>query len=186
MLEGVRVQVQAGSKTSLSSSSTKPWPNDASTGLENQTLYDYTPLNSTDPPRSQASPPQRRGRRGTNIASEGPPLMTSPTNPPAVSRAKYRRTPYLVVSQEHSVRKDVYGAVDHNVVRQAQLLRGDRDSDTVIVRPQGPMELLGRHRGGQRVDLPEANHYFSGEDQQSHVSRAADHIHDFLSRHGLT
>jgi pimeloyl-ACP methyl ester carboxylesterase len=53
--------------------------------------------------------------------------------PPVVERTKYRRVPYLVVSQEHSVRKDVYGTIDENVVRQAQLLRGDRDSDTVIV-----------------------------------------------------
>jgi pimeloyl-ACP methyl ester carboxylesterase len=51
----------------------------------------------------------------------------------SVERAKYRRNPYLVVSQEHSVRKDVYGAVGENVVRQAQLLRGERDSDSVIV-----------------------------------------------------
>jgi dienelactone hydrolase len=64
--------------------------------------------------------------------------MTAPTNmpttaPPAVERTKYRRTPFLVVSQEHSVRKDVYGSVEDNVVRYAQLLRGDRDSNTVIV-----------------------------------------------------
>jgi dienelactone hydrolase len=51
----------------------------------------------------------------------------------SIERTKYRRTPYLVVSQEASVRKDVYGSVGENVVRQAQLLRGDKDSDTVIV-----------------------------------------------------
>jgi len=51
----------------------------------------------------------------------------------SIERTKYRRTPYLVVSQEASVRKDVYGSVGENVVRQAQLLRGERDSDTVIV-----------------------------------------------------
>jgi dienelactone hydrolase len=50
-----------------------------------------------------------------------------------IERTNYRRTPYLVVSQETSVRKDVYGSVGENVVRQAQLLRGERDSDTVIV-----------------------------------------------------
>lgn len=54
-------------------------------------------------------------------------------SPPVAERTKYRRTPYLVVSQEHSVRKDVYGSVGDNVVRQAQLLRGERDCDTVIV-----------------------------------------------------
>lgn len=50
-----------------------------------------------------------------------------------IARTKYRRTPYLVVSQEQSVRKDVYGSVGENVVRQAQLLRGEADSDTVIL-----------------------------------------------------
>jgi hypothetical protein len=46
----------------------------------------------------------------------------------AVDRVKYSRTPYLVVSQEYSVRKDVYGSIADNVVRQAQLLRGERDA----------------------------------------------------------
>lgn len=52
---------------------------------------------------------------------------------PAVQRIKYTRTPYIVVSQEKSVRKDVYGSVADNVVRYAQLLRGEQDSDTVII-----------------------------------------------------
>ncbi|MCU1649708.1 MAG: hypothetical protein JWQ60_857, partial [Pseudonocardia sp.] len=53
--------------------------------------------------------------------------------PPHAERSKYRRSPYLVVSREASVRKDVYGSIDDHVVRQAQLLRGEHDSDTVIV-----------------------------------------------------
>jgi pimeloyl-ACP methyl ester carboxylesterase len=62
------------------------------------------------------------------------PNIDKPINSPAaVARIKYRRTPYLVVSEEHTVRKDVYGTVADHVVRYAQLLRGDRDSDTVIV-----------------------------------------------------
>jgi pimeloyl-ACP methyl ester carboxylesterase len=52
---------------------------------------------------------------------------------PQVPRTKYSRKPYLVVSQERSRRKDVYGAIGDNVVRQAQLLRGEADADTVIV-----------------------------------------------------
>ncbi|GAA5167486.1 alpha/beta fold hydrolase [Pseudonocardia eucalypti] len=48
-------------------------------------------------------------------------------------RTKYRRTPYLIVTRERVARKDVYGSIDDHVVRQAQLLRGERDSDTVIV-----------------------------------------------------
>lgn len=55
------------------------------------------------------------------------------TSPPIIPRGTYRRTPYLVVSKEHAVRKDVYASIDDHVVRQAQLLRGERDSDTVIV-----------------------------------------------------
>ncbi len=46
---------------------------------------------------------------------------------------QYTRTPYLVVSREHQARKDVYGSVDDAVVRNAQLLRGEADSATVIV-----------------------------------------------------
>lgn len=52
---------------------------------------------------------------------------------PQVPRVKYRRTPLLVVTQEASIRKDVYGSVGDHVARQAQLLRGQQDSDTVIV-----------------------------------------------------
>jgi dienelactone hydrolase len=50
-----------------------------------------------------------------------------------VPRVKYRRTPFLVVTKEQSVRKDVYGSVGDHVARQAQLLRGEADSDTVII-----------------------------------------------------
>lgn len=57
----------------------------------------------------------------------------SGATPPHVDRTPYRRTPYLVVSQEQAARKDVYGTIDDHVVRHAQLLRGERDSDTVIV-----------------------------------------------------
>lgn len=52
---------------------------------------------------------------------------------PRVARVRYTRTPYLVVTKERSVRKDVYGSIGDHVVRQAQLLRGQADSDTVIV-----------------------------------------------------
>jgi pimeloyl-ACP methyl ester carboxylesterase len=59
--------------------------------------------------------------------------MSSPKEATPAERIKYRRKPYLVVSQEKSTRKDVYGSVGDNIVRQAQLLRGDAESDTVIV-----------------------------------------------------
>lgn len=49
------------------------------------------------------------------------------------SNTKYTRKPFLVVSKEKSARKDVYGSIEDNIVRQAQLLRGEADSDTVII-----------------------------------------------------
>lgn len=50
-----------------------------------------------------------------------------------VARARYTRTPYLIVSKESTIRKDVYGSIEDHVVRQAQLLRSERESETVIV-----------------------------------------------------
>jgi dienelactone hydrolase len=47
--------------------------------------------------------------------------------------ASYTRTPYLVVNRETTTRKDVYGSIDDNVVLQAQLLRGEAPSRTVVV-----------------------------------------------------
>ena len=45
----------------------------------------------------------------------------------------YKRTPFLVVYDDPHRRHDVYGAVGDSVVLQAQLLRGDNDSDTAVV-----------------------------------------------------
>ena len=39
------------------------------------------------------------------------------------------------------------------------------------------------HADRERIDLPEANHYFSGEGQRSHLATAADHVHDWMQRH---
>lgn len=69
-----------------------------------------------------------------------------------MSKDKYRdyaRTPYLVVSEEKSPRKDVYGSIDEHVVRQAQLMRGADDSDTVFV---------GMHPIGSPGYLPAFSH----------------------------
>jgi pimeloyl-ACP methyl ester carboxylesterase len=46
---------------------------------------------------------------------------------------KYTRTPYLIVHREQRVRKDVYGAIDDNVVLHAQLIRGANPSDTALI-----------------------------------------------------
>ncbi len=56
--------------------------------------------------------------------------MSSPMSSP---RVDYTRTPFLIVHRVSSQRKDVYGSIDDNVVVQAQLLRGEASSDTVVV-----------------------------------------------------
>jgi len=50
-----------------------------------------------------------------------------------MSDVRYSRTPYLIVHREQRVRKDVYGAIDDAVVLQAQLMRGEAPSDTVLI-----------------------------------------------------
>lgn len=50
-----------------------------------------------------------------------------------MSDVRYGRTPYLIVHREQRVRKDVYGAIDDAVVLQAQLMRGENPSDTVLI-----------------------------------------------------
>jgi pimeloyl-ACP methyl ester carboxylesterase len=88
--------------------------------------------------------------------------------PPHVVRGKYTRTPFLVVSSEPSIRKDVYGTVEDYVVRQAQLLRGEADSDTVIVamHPIGSPAYLSLFPELARTGLHIIGHstrYFSGD-----------------------
>lgn len=46
---------------------------------------------------------------------------------------KYSRTPFLIVHREQKVRKDIYGSIDDAVVLQAQLIRGENPSDTVLI-----------------------------------------------------
>lgn len=46
---------------------------------------------------------------------------------------KYSRTPFLIVHREQRVRKDVYGAIDDNVVLHAQHIRGANPSDTALI-----------------------------------------------------
>jgi pimeloyl-ACP methyl ester carboxylesterase len=50
-----------------------------------------------------------------------------------MSDVRYSRTPYLIVHREQRIRKDVYGAIDDAVVLQAQLMRGEAPSDTVLI-----------------------------------------------------
>ena len=46
---------------------------------------------------------------------------------------KYTRTPYLIVHREPRARKDVYGAIDDNVVLHAQHMRGANPSDVALI-----------------------------------------------------
>jgi pimeloyl-ACP methyl ester carboxylesterase len=59
--------------------------------------------------------------------------MSTGTDAATRVRTPYTREPYLVVHREHARRKDVYGSIDDNVVVQAQLLRGDKPSSTIVV-----------------------------------------------------
>src|SRR5258708_10070065 len=62
-------------------------------------------------------------------AARAPSLSKGPT----MSDVRYSRTPYLIVHREERVRKDVYGAIDDAVVLQAQLMRGESPSNTVLI-----------------------------------------------------
>ena len=59
-----------------------------------------------------------------------------------------------------------------------------RDDAVPASHQQQVFDAIG-HQDKERVDLPEANHYFSGENQRSQLSRAVDHVHDWLHRHGF-
>ena len=45
----------------------------------------------------------------------------------------YARKPFLIVHKEKQIRKDIYGSIDDTIILQAQHLRGETDSDTVLV-----------------------------------------------------
>ncbi|HEX4249384.1 MAG TPA: hypothetical protein VH008_16090, partial [Pseudonocardia sp.] len=48
-----------------------------------------------------------------------------------------------------------------------------------------PRQVFGAvpHEDRELVELPEANHYFSGADQRSQLGAAADLVHDWMRRH---
>lgn len=81
---------------------------------------------------------------------------------------KYSRKPFLIVHREQKVRKDVYGSIDDNVVLHAQLIRGEHESDTVLVvmHPVGAPAWLPVFaqlaRGGHHI-IACATRYSSGD-----------------------
>ncbi|WP_129782474.1 alpha/beta hydrolase family protein [Peristeroidobacter soli] len=74
-----------------------------------------------------------------------------------VEATAYTRLPYLVVYQEAvpGAVKDVYGSVGEHIALQAQLMRGEADSDTVVI---------SMHQIGSQAYLP----IFSGLARQGH------------------
>lgn len=59
-----------------------------------------------------------------------------------------------------------------------------RDDAVPPSHPRQVFDAIG-HQDKELVELPDANHYFSGAEQRSHLSAAADLVHDWLHRHGL-
>jgi alpha-beta hydrolase superfamily lysophospholipase len=86
----------------------------------------------------------------------------------ADTRTRFQRTPLLIVHHEEQRRHDVYGTIGDDIALQAQLLRGDEDSDSVIVatHPTGAPSYLPMFtalgRAGYHV-LACANRYTNGD-----------------------
>jgi alpha-beta hydrolase superfamily lysophospholipase len=64
------------------------------------------------------------------------------------------------------------------------VLMNGRDDAVPTSHPRQVFEAI-EHDDKQLVELPEANHYFSGSDQKSHLTAAANLVHDWMSRHGF-
>lgn len=85
-------------------------------------------------------------------------------------KTSYKRVPYLVVYQEPvgSGKSEVYGSLGGHIAIQSQLMRGDNDSDTVIIttHPIGSQAYLpifsGLAAAGHHV-IAAANRYTSGD-----------------------
>jgi pimeloyl-ACP methyl ester carboxylesterase len=60
-----------------------------------------------------------------------------------------------------------------------------RDDAVPTSHPQQVYDAI-THENKELVELADANHYFSGDDQKSHLAGAADLIHDWMTRQGLT
>lgn len=81
---------------------------------------------------------------------------------------RYTRTPFLIVHREQRVRKDIYGAIDDNIVLQGQHIRGPENSDTalIVMHPVGAPAWLPVFaqlaRGGHHI-VACATRYSSGD-----------------------
>jgi dienelactone hydrolase len=64
------------------------------------------------------------------------------------------------------------------------VLRNGCDDAVPVSHPQQVYEAVA-HSDKEFVELPEANHYFTGDDQASHLGAAADLVHGWLTRHEL-
>jgi pimeloyl-ACP methyl ester carboxylesterase len=64
------------------------------------------------------------------------------------------------------------------------VLRNGRDDAVPVPHPQQVFDAIGTD-DKEFVELPEANHYFTGGDQASHLGKAADLVHGWLTKHQL-
>ncbi|HVE24660.1 MAG TPA: alpha/beta hydrolase, partial [Sporichthya sp.] len=64
------------------------------------------------------------------------------------------------------------------------VLRNGRDDAVPVSHPQQVFDAIG-HSDKEFAELPEANHYFAGDDQASHLGNAADLVHRWLAQHDL-
>jgi len=70
------------------------------------------------------------------------------------------------------------------VSKPVLVLMNGRDDAVPRSHPTQVFEAIP-HSDKELVELPEANHYFSGSDQKSHLRTAADLVHDWMRRHGF-
>jgi esterase/lipase len=76
------------------------------------------------------------------------------------------------------------GVAAANVSKPVFVLMNGCDDAVPISHPRAVFAAVG-NEDKELVELPDANHYFSGEDQKSHLSNAADMVHDWMTRHGF-
>jgi hypothetical protein len=76
------------------------------------------------------------------------------------------------------------GDAASRVSKPVFVLMNGCDDAVPISHPRKVFDAVG-HQDRELVELADANHYFSGDDQKSHMSNAADLVHDWMTRHGF-
>ena len=70
------------------------------------------------------------------------------------------------------------------VSKPVLIIFNGRDDAVPTSHPQQVYDAIA-HADKELIEIPEANHYFSGDDQKSQLSTAASLIHDWMNRHKL-